>query len=69
MSLSIRSSTSTGAWIDIWMESDADSGQAVIDCENSAPQGSMEAEVDPPAGREVDTTPLFDPATKTCNAH
>ena len=59
----------TGAWIDIWMESDASSGQAVIDCENNAPQGSMQVEVGPPPGRTVDPVPLFDPVTQTCNAH
>jgi hypothetical protein len=53
--------------IDIWMDSDQDSGDAVLTCENTwTPDDGVAVEIDPPDGREVDTRPFFEVSTQTC---
>ncbi len=52
--------------IDIWMTSDTNSGDSVIQCENQWTKETTAVEVNPPAGREVFSGNVFDPQSKTC---
>lgn len=52
--------------IDIWMNSDSRNTDKLLDCENFYTRQSVQAEINPPADREVDNTPLFDPVTGIC---
>lgn len=56
----------TGNWIDIWMESDGNNQNKVIACEEHWTKESIPVEVNPPTGREVSTTPLFDKTNGVC---
>ncbi len=56
----------TANWIDIWMESDGNYQSKVIACEEYWTKENMIVEVNPPAGREVVTTPLFNKTTGVC---
>ena len=56
----------TGDWIDIWMESDGNNEDKVIDCEEHWTKRNVAIEVNPPTGREVSTAPIFNKATGVC---
>jgi hypothetical protein len=56
--------------LDIWIPSDASSGDAVVQCENNQPFNGMQPVIqDPPANEPVDTTPMFNVTTKQCNTN
>jgi hypothetical protein len=53
---------------DFWLNSDASSNsQSVIQCEGSWTQNMTTVEINPPPGRMVDPTPLYDTQTNTCS--
>ena len=53
--------------VDVWMNSDGtESASALNACEDRWTKDAATLEVDPPSGRPVDLSPLFDPATETC---
>jgi hypothetical protein len=53
--------------IDVWMNSDGtEKASALFACEDQWTQNATTIEIDPPPGRTVTTTPLFDPATNVC---
>lgn len=56
----------TTNWIDIWMESDGNNTNKVIACEEYWTKENQLVEVNPPAGREVSTLPLFNKSTGVC---
>lgn len=61
----------TSNWVDLWMESNADSNtNAVLQCEDNW-TGDVnqlkEIQINPPAGLIVDTTPFFDTTRNQCN--
>jgi hypothetical protein len=58
--------TSRKYHIDIWINSDGRRDADVIQCEDDLTQTSADVEVNPPNGRPVDTTPLFNPDTGAC---
>jgi hypothetical protein len=53
--------------IDVWMNSNGtESSSALVACEDRWTQNTTTIEIDPPPGRMVTTSPLFDPSTNTC---
>ncbi len=53
--------------IDVWMNSNGtETASALLACEDQWTQNATTVEVDPPPGRTVTTSPLFDPSTNTC---
>jgi hypothetical protein len=53
--------------IDVWMNSDGtEKASALFACEDQWTQNATTIEIDPPPGRTVTTTPLFDPSTNVC---
>jgi hypothetical protein len=53
--------------IHLWLGGDSSSDtQQLTACETSLTRVSTEVEINPPAGKEVSTTPLFDAKTGTC---
>lgn len=60
--------TSAHKWhIDLWMNSNGtESSAALSSCEDRWTRTSTPVEVNPPAGRPVTPSPLFDPSTNTC---
>ncbi len=60
--------TSAHKWhIDLWMNSNGtETTSALTSCEDRWTRTSTQVEVDPPAGRPVTPSPLFDPSTNTC---
>jgi hypothetical protein len=53
----------------VWLNSDARSNpRAVLQCERFWTRSMANVEVNPPPGRMVDTTPLFDTQTGTCSS-
>jgi hypothetical protein len=55
-------------WFKFWLASNGRSDpQAVFQCERAWARSMTTVEVNPPPGRTVDTTPLFDPQTNTCS--
>jgi hypothetical protein len=60
--------TSSSYWFKFWLDSNARSyPQAVYACERTWSRNMTTVEINPPPGRMVDTTPLFDPQTNTCS--
>jgi hypothetical protein len=67
----------TAAWMrshayrfKVWLSSDARSDpRAVVQCESVWTRTAASVEVNPPPGRTVDPTPLFDATTNACSAH
>jgi hypothetical protein len=53
--------------IDIWMNSDGSHKSELDQCEGHFTVESTKIEVNPPAGREVNTAPLFDPSSGRCS--
>jgi hypothetical protein len=53
--------------IDIWLESNASFGSQVLTCEDTLTRSKTSVEIDPPPDRPVDSTPLFDTKSGTCN--
>jgi hypothetical protein len=47
--------------IDIWVNSDGRFDSSVINCEDALTMDNADVEVNPPDGRPVDTTLLFNP--------
>jgi|HubBroStandDraft_6_1064221.scaffolds.fasta_scaffold594656_1 3D (Asp-Asp-Asp) domain-containing protein len=60
--------TSSHKWhTDVWMNSNAsESASALENCEDAWTRSSAVVEVNPPDGRTVTTSPLFDPSTNAC---
>jgi hypothetical protein len=53
--------------IDVWMNSNGtETTSALVACEDQWTQNATTIEINPPPGRTVTTTPLFDPSTNTC---
>src|SRR5215208_1998846 len=52
--------------IDVWMNSNQTTGEAVHECAYRWTQERTSIEVNPPRNRSVDQRPLFDTATATC---
>jgi 3D (Asp-Asp-Asp) domain-containing protein len=53
--------------IDVWMDSNHTNPNEVLQCEEAwTPEEPVEVEINPPAGREVITTPFFDISTAQC---
>jgi hypothetical protein len=53
---------------DLWLNSNASSDtQKVLSCEENWTQNQTAVELDPPPGRPVDPTPLYDTSTNTCS--
>lgn len=52
--------------IDVWMNSNQTTGEAVHECAYRWTQERTSIEVNPPRNRSVDRRPLFDTATNTC---
>jgi hypothetical protein len=65
-------SCSTEAWIDLWMESNAQSNpDVVLECEDNWTGDDTQLReiwINPPTALEVDTTPFFDTNLNRCNA-
>jgi hypothetical protein len=56
--------------IDVWMNSNGTETASALDaCEDQWTQSATTIEVNPPPGRMVDPTPLFDPSTNTCSTN
>ncbi|HVW27716.1 MAG TPA: hypothetical protein VHC69_20265 [Polyangiaceae bacterium] len=53
--------------IDIWLDSDGSFDSQVLDCEDTLTRSKTSVEIDPPPDRPVDSIPLFDTKTGTCN--
>jgi Raf kinase inhibitor-like YbhB/YbcL family protein len=52
---------------DFWLDSNASSdSNKVLECELNWTQNQTTVEINPPVGRPVDPTPLFDTTTNTC---
>lgn len=52
--------------LDIWMESNESHEQALYQCQRKWTRKNVEVEINPPLGRLVDTTPLFNTDAGTC---
>src|SRR5581483_5934111 len=52
--------------IDVWLNSNATTGEAVHQCAYRWTQETAPIEINPPRNRPVDTRPLFDTSTNTC---
>jgi 3D (Asp-Asp-Asp) domain-containing protein len=52
--------------IDVWMNSNPATGEAVHECAYRWTQERTPIEINPPRNRSVDTRPLFDTATNSC---
>lgn len=52
--------------IDIWMNSDSTHSDQLLSCENAYTKAAEQVEINPPADRPVNATPLFDPTSGTC---
>jgi len=60
-------STSKKWHVNVWMNSNgADSASALAQCEGAWSQSATTIEINPPQGRSVSTSALFDPASNTC---
>lgn len=63
-------SCSEEAWLDLWMESDADSDPMAVEMCESDWTGDdallREVDIDPPADLDADLTPFIDPITGQC---
>jgi hypothetical protein len=56
--------------IDVWMNSNGTETASALDaCEDQWTQNATTIEINPPPGRMVDPTPLFDPSTNTCSTN
>jgi hypothetical protein len=54
---------------DLWLNSNASSdSQKVQACEGQWTQSQTTVEINPPSGRMVDPTPLYDTSTNTCSS-
>ncbi len=52
--------------IDIWMNSDASHGSALLACQDGWTRSAVDVEISPPPDRPVTTPPLFDTSTGVC---
>jgi hypothetical protein len=52
--------------IDLWAGGDARSGQSELNCEDALTQSSAKVIVNPPGNLRVDTTPIWNEDTQTC---
>ena len=52
--------------IDIWMNSNANNAAKTYACQEYWTRDSTPAEINPPPGRDVSTTPLFNTSNATC---
>jgi hypothetical protein len=56
-------------WFKMWLYSNGRSDPAAVQqCERTWSRSMTTVEVNPPPGRTVDPTPLFDPQTNVCSS-
>ena len=55
-----------GPWTDLWAGGDENSGQDVLDREDSLTRDSVRITLNPGRGLPVDTTPIFNTDTGEC---
>jgi hypothetical protein len=55
-----------GPWADLWAGGDQNSGQDILDCEDSLTRDNVDVIVNPGSGEDVDTTPIFDTSNGQC---